>query len=346
MRRSVRAMESLPLMQARVERPAAYGIALLASLAAAVLRWSIGGALPPGYPFVVFLPAIVMVTLLLGRGPGVLSGTVSGLLAWYLFIAPVDSGAVDAQHLFALGFYLFVVGVVIAAIHWMQAANARLAAERTRSRDLAERTELLFRELQHRVSNNLQMVGAVLALQQRKVADPAAQQALADASTKLQLIGRIQRQLYDTSGAQVALDVFVAELARDLIAAAGKPGVRCDVEAEAGLSLPPDAVIPVALILAEALANAVEHGFEDDREGRIVVAVARRGRSVALSVRDDGRGLPDGFDPGAADSLGLKITRTLARQLAAEFSLRDGAPGTVMELRLPLDQPGSPAVSG
>jgi len=301
----------------------------------------IGEALPPGYPFVVFLPVIVIVTILFGRGPGTLAGVVSGVLAWYLFIGPIHTFQLDGPHAFALGFYAFVVTVVIAAIGWMQAANARLDAERTRSRLLAERTELLFSELQHRVSNNLQMIGAVLALQRKKIADPAAVQALADASTKLQLIGRIQRQLYDTCGAQVALDVFLGELAGDLIAAGGKPGVRCGVDAEPGLMLPPDAVIPVALILAEAIANSIEHGFadgEDGCEGRIVVTAQRRGDTIALSVRDDGRGLPPGFDMAAADSLGLKIARTLSQQLGAEFALRNAAPGTLMELTLPSER--------
>jgi two-component sensor histidine kinase len=336
--RGAQMMEALPLLRDRARRPVAYAIAIVASLAAAVLRWAIGGALPPGYPFVVFLPVIVFVTILFGRGPGTLAGAVSGLLAWYLFIGPGRTFALDGPHAFALIFYTFVVAVIIAAIGWMQAANARLAAERTRSRQLAERTELLFSELQHRVSNNLQMIGAVLALQRKKVGDPAAVQALADASTKLQLIGRIQRQLYDTSGAQVALDVFVGELASDLIAAGGKPGVRCDVDAEPGLLLSPDAVIPVALILAEAIANSIEHGFADadeSHEGRIVVKAQRLGDTIALSVRDDGRGLPPGFDMSGADSLGLKIARTLSRQLEATFTLRDAAPGTLMELKLP-----------
>lgn len=327
-------MERLPLLRARRQRPAAYALGIAAAAAAAVLRGALEGALPPGYPFVVFLPVIVAVAFLFGRGPGAAAGVVSGLLAWYFFIPPVGSLPLDGPNAVALGFYAFVVAVVIATTHWMQAANARLAAERERSAALAERTELLFRELQHRVSNNLQMVGAVLALQRREVRDPAALQALADASTKLQLIGRIQRQLYDTAGKQVALDVFVEELARDLLAAGGKPGVRCEVEAEPGLLLSPDAAIPVALILAEGVANAIEHGFEDGRTGRIGVGAVRRGGTIELSVRDDGRGLPPGFDAAATDSLGLKIARTLAGQLGASFALRDAAPGTLMELKL------------
>jgi len=329
------AMERLPVFGGRPIVGYAIGSAL--ALVAAAIRWALAAVFPPGFPFVTFFPAVIVTAFVFGRGPGIAAATISGLLAWYLFIPPAGFGA-DTAVTVALSFYVLTVAVPIVIIDAMQVANRRLAAERTRTRQLAERTELLFRELQHRVSNNLQMVGAVLNLQRREVRDPAAVQALTDASTKLQLIGRIQRKLYDTSGEQVALDVFVAELTDDLIAAGGKPGVRCFVDAEPGLLLSPDAAIPVALILAEGVANAIEHGFADEKGGRIGVAAVRRGGHIELSVRDDGRGLPPGFDVGAANSLGLKIARTLARQLEADFTLRDGAPGTVMELRMPTER--------
>jgi hypothetical protein len=122
----------------------------------------------------------------------------------------------------ALGFYAGVVAVDIGLVDAMRAneRSSRLAAEQ---RQLAERTELLFHELQHRVSNNIQMVGAMLSLQQRQVVDPIARMVLTDASTKLQLIGRIQRQLYSTTGEQVPLDIFLRDLMTDLLPPTANP---------------------------------------------------------------------------------------------------------------------------
>jgi two-component system, sensor histidine kinase PdtaS len=331
-----KAWERLPLLGER--RALAYALAVAASLVAWGVRYLLDPLFPPGFPFVSFLPVVIVTAFLLGRGPGIVAGVLCGLIAWYAFLAPVFSFALDRQTAVALLFYIMVIAIDIALIGWLQQTNGRLAAERERSGELADRTELLFRELQHRVSNNLQMAGAVLALQRRAVADPTAAQALSDAAAKLQLIGQIQRQLYTPSGEQVALDVFVTELVRDLCAAGGKPGVRCGVDAEPGILLSPDAAIPVALILAEAVANALEHGFEDGREGRIAVGVTRRGASIELSVRDDGRGLPPGFALDGATSLGLKIARTLARQLEAEFTLAPDKAGTLMRLVMPAER--------
>src|SRR6185295_3575503 len=110
---------------------------------------------------------------------------------WYVFIPPFHSFALAPGTLLSLGFYTLVVSIDITLVHWMQRANGWLVGERERSRQLVEQRELLFRELQHRVSNNLQVVAALLALQKRDVTDERARLALDEASRRLALIGKI-----------------------------------------------------------------------------------------------------------------------------------------------------------
>lgn len=327
-------MGRLPLLTEH--RLLAYAVALLLSALAWWIRWGLDAAFPPGFPYLTFFPAVILSSFLFGRGPGTLAAIVCGLLAWYFFIPPIHSLEISGQTLVALGFYLAVVAVDIGLIDAMQRANRRSAELAAGQRRLAERTELLFSELQHRVSNNIQMVGAMLSLQQRQITDPVARLALTDASTKLQLIGRIQRQLYSTSGEQVPLDVFLRDLAADLFAAEGKSGVRHQIDAEPGMLLPPDAAIPLALIMAEGIANAVEHGFADSDVGLITVRLSRRDGSVILRVEDDGAGLPPDFDIARSNSLGLKVMRSLAVQMGAELTLSpNDRRGAAMQLRLP-----------
>jgi len=340
-------MEQLPLLADR--RWSAYLLVFLLSVLAWAVRLILDNVFPPGFPYLTFFPAVILSSFLFGRGPGTVSAIICGLLAWYFFIPPAYSLGLQRGTAVALVFYVGVVSVDIALIHWMQRANKRLLAERERNRQLAEergylaeergrlaeQTELLFSELQHRVSNNLQMVGAVLTLQKRGISDSTARQALEDASSKLQMIGRIQRQLYSTSGEQVTLDVFLPDLMNDLIAASGKPGVICSINAEPGIMLPPDAAIPLALIMAEAVANAIEHGFAEREFGCIAITLGRRGSQIELSVHDDGQGLPAGFDFTQASSLGLKVARTLASNLGATLIIESADPGTRLTLVVP-----------
>ncbi|RSU48615.1 histidine kinase dimerization/phosphoacceptor domain -containing protein [Sphingomonas sp. S-NIH.Pt15_0812] len=320
-----------------------YAAALLLCLIAAWMRAGLNWALPPGYPFLTFFPAIIVSAFLFGRGPGTLAAIICGVTAWYAFVPPFHTFTLNGPTALAMGFYGVVVTVDVMLIDSMKRANIRLADERERSAriarecsELAERTEMLFHELQHRVSNNLQMVGAMLSLQQSKVADPAARQALADAGTRVQTIGRIQRKLYATSGEQVPLDSFLTDLTAGLIEASGKPGLRHVMAVESELFLAPQAAIPLALIMAEAVANAIEHGFADRPGGLITITLCRAGERLLLTIGDDGVGLPPGFDLEQVTSLGLDVSRNLARQLDGEMTLERARQGTVMRLDLPL----------
>ncbi|MEG3093057.1 sensor histidine kinase [Sphingomonas sp. PB1R3] len=329
-----RVLGQLPLLQEH--RALAYALSLLLCAIAWWIRWMLHSAFPPGFPYLTFFPAVILTSFLFGRGPGVVSAVVCGLLAWYFFIPPIHTFDLSGRTLVAIGFYTFVVAVDISLIDAMQRAYRRTAGLASGQRRLAERTELLFNELQHRVSNNIQMVGAMLSLQQRQVTDPIARMILTDASKKLQLIGRIQRQLYSTSGEQVPLDIFLRDLMTDLFAADARPGISHRIDAVPGILLPPDAAIPLALIMAEGIANAMEHGFAGKEFGTVVVNLTRRDGTTELCVIDDGAGLPPEFALAHSDSLGLKLVASLTRQIGAQLSIENRpSAGTILRLLLP-----------
>lgn len=322
-------LERFPL--ARGRPVLAYGTAIGISIVAWAIRLMVADILPPGYPYVAFFPAVIVTTFLFGVGPGSVVAVICGIMAWYCFIPPEFTFKMSGGIAFALLFYTLIVSIDIVLIDWMQRANRRLSQERERSRQLAERGEILFQELQHRVSNNLQVVGGLLALQRKGVTDTAARLALDEAARRLALIGRIHRRLYDPHGDQLDLGQFLEQLGADLVDTNGNPGIACRVEAEPDIRMSADAAVPIALIVAESVANALEHGFAGRDSGMILVQ-ARREASGALELRviDDGAGLPPDFDLAQCDSLGLKLAQMLARQLGGAFSLSTDGHTTAM----------------
>ncbi len=326
-------IERLPLAAGRPVL--GFGVTTLLILVAFALRWIADPYLPGGFPFVTFFPAVILASALFGTRCGAYAGVACGILAWYFFVEPKPSFGVRSGTLLAMAFYALVVATDVVIIHWLQRANARLAREREVSRVLADTRELLFRELQHRVSNNLQVAAGLITLQKRRIADADARAALDEASRRLALIGRISRQLYDAGGATRRMREFLEPLCHDVIEASGRPGIRCHVMVGEDATLSPDAAIPLALIVAESMANAIEHGFADREHGVIEVELSRDGaQRVRIEVRDDGHGLPEGFDIDGSGSLGLSIARTLAAQLSGTFELIAGQ-GTTARLMLP-----------
>jgi two-component sensor histidine kinase len=323
-----RFVERLPLV---LEWPwLAYVVTSGILVLALALRFAVGSLMPVGYPFVSFFPAVILSSFLFGVRPGIFAAVLGGLASWYFFIPPLDSFHFDGGVLMAMAFYSGVVGIDIALIHFMQRANYNLGLERERNRALAEHHELLFHELQHRVSNNLQVVAALLALHRRHVAEDAARRALDEASDRLALIGRISRALYDPGGPGRRMEEFLTSLAKDLMEASGRSDIALRVEAPMDGQLEPEVAVPLALIVAECVSNAIEHAFAQ-RGGNILLALEEgQGGAFTLRVTDDGAGLPLAAAPGPdAGSLGLRIANGLAAQIGGRFALEAGEAGGV-----------------
>ena len=136
-------------------------------------------------------------------------------------------------------------------------------------------------------------------------------------------------------GGTRSLNAVIAPMCSDVVDAAGVSGVTLRVSGGEAQSLPADAAIPVALIVAEAVANAIEHGFAGQEAGIILIRATRTADgALELSVIDEGAGLPGDFDLATTDSLGLMLAQMLARQLGGTFSLT-GGDRTIAQLRLP-----------
>lgn len=309
--------------------------AIVSSALAWLVRDLADPLLPPGFPFLTFFPAVILTAFLFGLRAGIVAAVLSGLLAWYFFIEPRGSLVLSFNAGVAMLFYTFVVGVDIALVHLMQAANHRLAEERERSLELVRHRELLFSELQHRVGNNLQMSASLLSLQKRKLVEPEARAAIDEAARRLGMIGRVQRQLYAPDGAQLDLATFLGTLARDVIESSGRDGIAVRVEAGQNLTLPPASAIPTALIVTESVSNALEHGLAGVNAGTIDMAVHLDGDRLLILVSDDGAGLSPQFAAQARENLGLRICSTLAQGLHGSYRLEQGAQGACARLELP-----------
>ncbi|MBU1383403.1 MAG: DUF4118 domain-containing protein [Alphaproteobacteria bacterium] len=303
----------------RITNPlTAYGLAVGVWLIAFLVRLGLDQQFPPGFPYLTFFPAVVVATYLAGLRAGLLTSVLSGLTAWWFFIGPPGFELDPATGL-ALAFYGFVVAVDIFFIDGMHRERRRAEAEIERNRELAESRDLLSREIQHRVSNNLQVVSAMLALQAQHTSDPDARRGLQEARGRTALIAKVQRGLHDVNGQALPFAVFARGLLDDALDAAGRTDVALTVTGgERPLSR--DQSTPVSLVMLECVNNALEHGFAD-RGGVVRVDLSTAGNEAVLTVTDDGAGLSPGFDPARVQSLGLRIVHSMARQLGGRFEM-------------------------
>jgi two-component sensor histidine kinase len=308
---------------------------------AVLLRFIVEQIAPGAAPFAFVYPATLMATLLGGWQAGI--GTLAGteLLAW-MFVVPRTGplgGHTDQQAAGAILVALTALAV-IAVGEGFRVAAQKIVAERNAK--LAER-ELLFRELQHRVSNDFTIVNSLLDLQRRRSADPETRQALEQAMGRIRSVAQVHHHLYRLPeiGA-IDFRQYLADLCAALATAAFPPTglqLRCHCD-EA--YMPRSRAIAVGLVTNELVINAIKHAFPNDREGNIDVRFQQTQTGWTLSVGDDGIGLP----PIQSESgLGASLLEEFARQAGGILS-KEVSNGTLARLVLPPSAASASATEG
>ena len=207
----------------------------------------------------------------------------------------------------------------------MAQLNLRLAL-RQKDELLAQR-ELLMQELNHRVKNSLQLISGIVGLARRSVRDPAASAALDDVRGRIVSVAAVHEHLYragdgglDTIELAAFLRSLLDELRRSAPGAAG-----IEFRAEGPVPVPLAWAVPLALVANELVTNALKHAYPEGVGGPVRVALSPLAAGgYALTIADEGRGLPPGFDPAAAETLGIRLLGALAAQIGAAVS-RDGS---------------------
>jgi two-component sensor histidine kinase len=290
---------------------------------ASALRWLLGGV-SEGFGPMTFLPAILLAGLFGGIRIAVLVMAVCTLVAWVMFFPPYGSFILATPHVITMVIFVVTAVLVLYIILSLNAAIAELSEER-------ERSNVLFRELQHRVANNLQFVAAVL-MRRRKIlrSDSACTEALKTAQARLETMSRVHRRLHDPQSLDQPLQSYLESLCADLVNASDTPAVRLTVESPS-VPLSLNGLMSLSLIVAELVTNSLKHAFTDRGDGLIAVTVAGGKGVYTLSVADDGPGLPADFGKTKGSSLGQGILESLARQLHGKLVF-DAGPGTVAKL--------------
>jgi two-component sensor histidine kinase len=95
--------------------------------------------------------------------------------------------------------------------------------------------------------------------------------------------------------------------------------------------------VPVGLLLNELISNSLKYAFPENRTGEVRVDLKNLEGTVVLSVSDDGVGLPENFNPGETDSMGLTLVNMLAKQIGGAVEIKKAEErGTTAVLRFNL----------
>ncbi|XGV94715.1 MAG: sensor histidine kinase [Leptolyngbya sp. BL-A-14] len=237
--------------------------------------------------------------------------------------------------------------VVNGEVRWTQWANHMLFDEQGQfvevqsvGRDITERKqtddrlqaslrekEVLFKEIHHRVKNNLQIVYSLLRLQRRQLKDQLAANALLESQSRIESIALIHEKLYQSEDlTQINLAEYIPSLIASLFSTYNVNSSQIILETQIEpILLDIDRAIRYGLIINELLSNALKYAFPlvDQSNSWISVELFKQPKdsAVVLSVKDNGVGLPGHINFSKPETLGLQLVHGFVGQMGGYLQM-------------------------
>jgi PAS domain S-box-containing protein len=264
--------------------------------------------------------------------------TIQDVIAGHTFHsceAAMESNGIPKNHLLLSAAPLTAnSGKVVGAIVNLADITDRIQAEEALKASLAEK-EVLLKEIHHRVKNNMQVISSLVDLQADEVQDASMHDIFQDIIHRVRSMAMVHEKLYQSTDlAQVDFADYANSLLKYLLHSQGSTNLHVYLNLDLNpVFLSVNEAVPCGLILNELFSNALRHGFVGRSSGHVTVSLNENAKGqVHLGVKDNGIGIPQGFELQNAHSLGLRLVQMLARQLHADvvFSKVEGTDITIL----------------
>ncbi len=206
---------------------------------------------------------------------------------------------------------------------------------------LVKEKEVLLKEVYHRTKNNFQMIISLMNLQSRDIKDPTILKIFNESKNRIRTMTLVHENLYKTQDvSRIDVSDFIRSLVKGLSKSFGVVERRIQINlAVEAINIDINRVIPFGLIVNELMTNAIKYAFPDNFEEEKVIQIElKRGdeNQVRMRISDNGVGLPENFDPLKAESLGLKLVKSLSeQQLEGQLSVnRDKGTEFIITIKL------------
>jgi two-component sensor histidine kinase len=213
----------------------------------------------------------------------------------------------------------------------------RSEAHRHELERLIEEKDVLLRELQHRVKNNLQMITALIRLEARNLPDDSTGSRFDRLAGRIEALALLYRSLSDDVDAEtIDLGVYLSEIASAVMRAHAPEGIRLDLKVDTW-PVSVNVAMPTGLVVNELLTNALKHAFPGREGGTVTLHSLVEAGGCRVTVADDGVGLAADSAWPRPGKLGAMIVQSLRQNAKARLDVRS-APGEGMRVTIFFDR--------
>ena len=196
-------------------------------------------------------------------------------------------------------------------------------AEEKISQSLAEK-EVLLKEVHHRVKNNMAVISSLLSLQSGYIDDEKSLSLFKESQSRIRSMALVHEKLYKSEDfAHIDVRDYIQTLAQSIKNTfAGETDVNSKIDVQ-DIELDIDVLIPCGLIINEITTNSFKHAFEGQDNPEINISLKETDAdNVVLTISDNGKGFPEGFDISKSTGLGLKLVKILVNQITGTMDVQ------------------------
>lgn len=204
--------------------------------------------------------------------------------------------------------------------------------------------DMLLRELQHRVKNNLQLITALIRLEARSAAEGESV-ALSRLASRIDALTMLYRVLSaENAGVLVDFGQYLSDIADAVMKAHASPGIEFDVQV-GYCPLSVNLAMPAGLLVNEMLTNALKYAFVGRSSGKVRLNGKIEDGRVSVVVADDGVGLDEGQEWPSPRKLGALILQTLKENARGVVFRAESIRGQGTFFTIGFDAPPPPAAN-
>jgi PAS domain S-box-containing protein len=184
--------------------------------------------------------------------------------------------------------------------------------------------EVLIREIQHRVKNNLAVISSLINLQKHKSKDGYHSNLFKDCQSRLQSISVIHEMLYHgESYTKIDLKEYLEKIISNVKNNYFESSKNITItEDNSSVSLDITKAIPVGLMVNELLTNSFKHAFEETKKGEISISMHQEDKSIKLKLADNGKGFDFEKSELDTDGLGISLINSLLDQIDGKMEAK------------------------
>jgi len=185
--------------------------------------------------------------------------------------------------------------------------------------------EILLKEIHHRVKNNLQVISGILELQAYNTGNNDLKELVWEGQNRVKSIALIHQKLYQSENISVIpFQEYLDDLVKS-ISSTFKNKTEMSLFIDAGsFHFDVDTAVPLGLIINELITNCYKHAFVGEQNAEVHLKIIQvEANNFQLTLKDNGKGIPENYDINTSGSLGLQLVKGLSRQLKGSFNFRN-----------------------